>query len=372
MLRRNFLAAPLSAFAQTITGDPIFDGVSLRGWHVENGPDSAFYVQDGAIVVHEGSNFPTWLRSEKEYENFELQGEVFIKGWANSGIYLHAPRFGRPTECGIKLNIFQKKDAPPLKESMGSIFPVIAPRTVNVRTNAWNGFRVRWAWPELKVWMNGELIHDLDCERHPELRYRLRRGYLGLESLSYPVRYRGLTIRELPSTDRWQSLYAQPGDLAANWRTTAAEILEKSKWEELGAVLRGENLGYLATKEDYADFALQMYVRASRFSNGGVYFRCPQAQKGPHYEIQIHDVEGAVYPTGSLYGIARATYPRIEPEQWFLFQMFLKGDHCLVRINGDTVVDHRGLTNRSAGPVMLQAHQAGKWIEYQDVRIKRL
>lgn len=339
---------------------------------MENGPETAFYVKDGAIVVHEGAGFPCWLRSEREYENFDFSGEVFIKGWANSGVYLHAPRYGRPTESGIKLNIFQKQDDPPLRESMGAIFPVIAPRKVNVKTNDWNSFRVRWNWPSLEVWVNGEPVHALDCERESELRYRLRRGFIGLESLSYPVRYRNLMVTELPSTDRWQTLYSKPGDLSANWRLDAKEILERSKWEELGTVLRGENLGYLPTKEDYRDFALQMYVRASKHSNGGIYFRCPQGQKGDHYEIQIHDVEGAVYPTGSLYGHKRATYPRIEPEQWFLFQMFLKDDHCLVRINGDTVMEHRGLTNKSAGPVMLQAHQAGKWIEYQDVRIKRL
>jgi hypothetical protein len=113
-------------------------------------------------------------------------------------------------------------------------------------------------------------------------------------------------------------------------------------------------------------------VRAAKHSNGGIYFRCPQAQKGDHYEIQIHDVEGAVYPTGSLYGIARAKYPAIEPEQWFLLQVHLEGEHCVVRVNGETVVDHRGLKNQQAGPVMLQAHQVGKWVEYQRILIRRL
>jgi hypothetical protein len=256
---------------------------------------------------------------------------------------------------------------------MGAIFPLIAPRKVNVKSKGeWNSFRALCDGPLFRLWINDELVQDLDCEKHPELRYRLRKGHIGIESLSYPVRFRGLAIRELPATEKWQTLYQQPADLKANWRTEDKAILERSQWQTLGAVLRGEDLGYLATKEDYRDFDLQMYVRASRHSNGGVYFRCPQAQKGDHYEIQIHDVEGAVYPTGSLYGHKRATYPVMEPEQWFLFQMHLQGDHCLVRVNGDTVMEHRGLKNLQAGPVMLQAHQRGKWIEYQDVRIRRL
>jgi hypothetical protein len=376
MQRRHFiLGGAAGAAAETFAQDfvPLFDGRSLQGWHVEKGHESAFYVKDGAIVIHEGGGFPAWLRTEREYENFEWRGEMFIQGWANSGLYLHAPRYGRPTQCGLKINIFQKLDDPPLAESMGAIFPVMAPRKVNVRNKGeWNEFRVRVNWPELKVWINGELVQDLDCGQIPELRHRLRRGYLGIESLSYPVRFRGLAIRELPATERWQVLYATQEDLTANWQTEAKEILEKSRWETLGGVLRGENLGYLATKESYRDFALQMYVRASRHSNGGIYFRCPQAQKGEHYEIQIHDVEGAVYPTGSLYGIKRAQYPVMEPEQWFLFQMHLKDDHCLVRVNGDTVMETRGLKNLASGPVMLQAHQQGKWIEYQEIKIRRL
>ena len=366
-------AGPLPAAAQETGFLPLFDGRTLNGWTVEQGPESAFYVKDGAIVIHEGAGFPTWLRSNKEYENFELQGDIFIEGWANSGLYLHAPRWGRPTWCGLKVNIFQKQDDPPLAESMGAIFPLVAPRKVNVRAKGeWNSFRVRVDWPLFQLWINGELVQDLRLDEHPELKYRLRRGYLGLESLSYPVRFRTLRIKELPAREKWELLYSRPEDLAAHWQVDNAKWREKSRWEALGPVLRGDDLGYLATKKSYRDFRLQMYVRASMHSNGGLYLRCPGGPGTDHYEIQIHDVEGAVYPTGSLYGIARAKWPRIEPEQWFLLQVVMQNDHCIVRVNGDTVVDYRGLKNLEAGPIALQAHQRGKWIEYRDIQISTL
>ena len=373
--RRKLLMLPLAvdALAAQDTGfTPLFDGRGLSGWHIENGPESAFYVDDGAIVVHPGSNFPTWLRTEREYENFELMGEIFIQGWANSGLFLHAPKHGRPTGCGMKINIFQKVDSPPLAESMGAIFPLVAPSKVNVRNKGeWNQFRVRVNWPEFKLWMNGELVQDLQLNQHPELRHRLRNGYIGIESLSYPVRFRALAVKTLPATDTLTALYAAPEDLK-QWRTGEPEWMEKSKWETLGSTLRGEGLGYLATKELFADFDLQMYVRPSRHSNGGVYFRCPGGIKSDHYEIQLHDVEGAVYPTGSLYGIRRARWWTLEPETWFLLQMHVQGDHCVVRVDGETVVDYQGLKNRAAGPIALQAHQTGKWIEYKEIRVRRL
>ena len=366
--RRAFLGtalAPLAAGAQT-DAKPLFDGRTLEGWTVVDGPRSAFFVQDGAIVVHHGSNFPAWLRTNREYENFDFSCEVFIKGWANGGLYFCAPLYGRPTECGFKVNLFQKPDNPPLAESIGSIFPVIAPRIVNVRPE-WNSVRVRLDWPSLQMWINGEMVQDLNCDARPELMFRRRGGFIGIESLSYPLRFRNLTIRELPGKEKWTSLYRQPEDLA-NWET-----IEKPLVETLGEVLRLDDLGYLATRKPYRDFEFDCYIRASRHSNGGVIFRDATGKTAEHYEIQVHDVEGAVYPTGSLYGYARANpYPRIESEKWFPFQLWVKDSRCVVRVNGDTVVDHKDLKILTPGRVMLQAHQRGRWIEYQRIRIREL
>lgn len=79
MNRRTFLsgAAAVPALLQSQTDDgftPLFDGKSLAGWRIVDGPETAFYVRDGAIVVHEGSGFPAWLRSDHQYENFDFRG----------------------------------------------------------------------------------------------------------------------------------------------------------------------------------------------------------------------------------------------------------------------------------------------------------
>jgi hypothetical protein len=50
----------------------------------------------------------------------------------------------------------------------------------------------------------------------------------------------------------------------------------------------------------------------------------------------------------------------------------VKGSRCLVRVNGDTVVDYGELKRLEPGRVMLQAHQRNKWIEYQRIRIREL
>jgi hypothetical protein len=378
MNRRNFLAgagaAPL-LWARPQGTDlsgliaPLFNGKSLDGWSVQDGPETAFYVKDGAIVVHESAGYPAWLRSAAQYENFDLRGEFFVKGWTDSGIYLHAPEHGRNMWCGMKIHIFHQVDAKPAPESMGAIFPVVAPLKVNVKNQGeWNSFRILMDWPRLRVWTNDEPVQDLDLETVPELRHRLRKGYLGLESLSYPIRFRNLLIRELPSKVVWTPLYESSQDFD-KWHISEG----KPRFEPLGAVLHSDGVGHLATQENFRDFELQMYVRHAWHHNGGVLFRTAgQGSRGRHYEIQLHDVEGAHYPTGSLYTIQRARYPHIEPGQWWLFQLRVKDNTCLVRINGETVMEYDRLENLEEGPIELQAHDAGKFTDYKHILVRRI
>ena len=377
MKRRDFLAAASAASVLLATPQDadesgfagLFDGRSLDGWSVRDGPESAFYVNDGAIVVHESAGYPAWLRSARQYENFDFRGEFFVKGWIDSGIYFHAPEHGRNMWCGMQIHIFHQVDQKPAPESMGSIFPLVPPLKVNVKNNGeWNSFRILMDWPRLRVWTNGEPIHDLDVETAPELRHRLRSGYLGLESLSYPIRFRNLRIRELPSKVAWTPLYDTAPDLA-KWHISDG----KPVFEALDGVLHSDGVGHFATNEKFRDFELQMYVRHAWHHNGGVLFRTDgRGSNGRHYEIQLHDVEGAHYPTGSLYSYKRGLYPRIEPGQWWLLQTRVKDNTCLVRINGETVLEYDRLENLEEGPIELQAHDAGRWTEYKHILIRRI
>src|SRR5262249_24551751 len=145
------------------------------------------------------------------------------------------------------------------------------------------------------------------------------------------------------------------------------------RFEPAGGVLWSDGIGHLATKEKFRDFELQLYVRHARHHNSGVLFRTDgHGLRGKHYEIQLHDVEEAHFPTGSLYYFKRAVYPRIEAEKWLLLQLRVDGKNCLVRINGETVLEYDQLENLEEGHLELQAHQAGRWTQFKEVKIKRL
>jgi hypothetical protein len=377
MNRRTFLAGvPLlpsltraDNAEQSFTA--LFDGESLRGWVVEEGgrgPD--FSAREGALWVQPEACPPTYLRSAKEYENFDYRGEFFIDGWMDSGVYLHAPEHGRPAWAGFEIKIFHRRDENPTSESMGALFPLIPPRKVNVRDGKqWNDFRILMNWPELKVWTNGELVQDLNVESIPELRYRLRRGHLGFAAAATPIAFRNLRIQELPTKEKWETLYETEHDIE-KWFVSEGNPNIRAD----GGTIRGDGMGHLATSAKFKDFELQLYIRGCRAHNGGILFRSAgEGLKNPrHYEIQLHNVEEAHYPTGSLYDHRRAIYPRIEDGKWFLMQLRVENKRCLVRINGDTAVDYDRLENVEEGHIELQAHRPGYWIEYKHIRIRRL
>ena len=50
----------------------LFNGRDLQGW-IPMGPPDAFTVQDSAIYSTGARPYPSWLRSEREYENFVLR-----------------------------------------------------------------------------------------------------------------------------------------------------------------------------------------------------------------------------------------------------------------------------------------------------------
>ena len=53
-------------------------------------------------------------------------------------------------------------------------------------------------------------------------------------------------------------------------------------------------------------------------------------------------------------------------------QLVVKDRQCLVRINGDTVLEYGELENLEEGAIELQAHAPGKWTEFKQIRVRRL
>lgn len=68
---------------------PLFDGETLTGWRPVGG-GATYTVEDGCIVGEVGPGPNTFLRTEREYADFELRLQVRLDVPGNSGIQIRS------------------------------------------------------------------------------------------------------------------------------------------------------------------------------------------------------------------------------------------------------------------------------------------
>ncbi len=67
----------------------LFDGKTLDGWKKANENQTAFKVENGAIVANGERCHLFYVGDEKPFKNFELRVDVMTEPKANGGIYFH-------------------------------------------------------------------------------------------------------------------------------------------------------------------------------------------------------------------------------------------------------------------------------------------
>lgn len=235
----------------------LFNGKDLSGWvQVGDRPES-FRVDQGVILCTGAGNHPNWLRSEKQYENFVLRFEYLTPGWCEAGVLLHAPLYGRASKAGIKIHLRHDQVEEGARTS-GSIYDVSPPLARAAKPSGqWNQVEVYLDWPQLRVTLNGQKIQDLNMEQNEQLRWRLRRGYLGFQDIGTPIKYRNIEIRELPDREKWIRLF--DGKSLQGWSSAGS-----ARWSAENGMLVGfDGDGYLISHSSFDNYEFQVYLRTS-------------------------------------------------------------------------------------------------------------
>ncbi len=376
MLRRLSLVVHLFAVTVLAWGEeegfvPLFNGKDLAGW-VAEGPCK--FIPKGNEVYCPGvGNYPTWLRSEQSYENFVIRFEFRMWLYGEGGLFLHAPIHGRVNRVGFEVQLSDEiRNRQPSVISTGAIFDVVPPKAQAAKPlGDWNEVEVEMDWPRLRVTLNGQLVQDLDVEQDPELRHRLRSGYLGWQDRGKAYAIRNVRIKTLPSKDTMHSIFN--GKDLAGWKVLQGGGSAKFVVEE-GVIAARDGNGYLLTDQDYQDFDLFTYVKSDQFANGGIFLRWKSLiPKDRGYEIQIEDIADSNNPTGSIYDWSKATgLMPLVPGEWYPMQIHVRGKECVVRVNGVNVATADDLKIVRPGPIALQMHSAKKTIWFKDVRVRVL
>jgi len=363
----------------------LFNGKDLTGW-VPMGTPDAFTVKEEAIYTTGAGPYPSWLRSAKPYENFVLRFEYRTEGWYEGGVLIHAPvdgpgsgspthssALGVPSALGLKIHLRHDRHEYGAR-SPGAMYDVAAPRRlVNLPSGQWNQCEVECNWPLLCVTLNGTLIHDINMDANDVLRYRLRRGFLGVQNIGCRAYFRNIQIRTLPDQERWTNLLESGID---GFRATG-----KADWHIQDDTLTGKGPdGQATTKQQFeGPFELQVWVKTIVNGNGGVLFNCggqggdpkrDTSRLGTPVEVQCFNAPDSTNPTGSLYGIAPARRVVSRDEEWFLLQIFSEGSKAMVLVNGEKVCATNGLKPPYRGGIGFQQHTPGATIQYRGARLK--
>lgn len=359
-----FAAAVYSAIHTAAAEDsftPLFNGTDLSGWIPVGTPD-AFTVKSGAIYTTGASPYPSWLRSEKEYENFVLRFEYQTEGWYEGGFLIHAPLDGPASKLGVKIHLRDDQKEYGLR-STGAIYDAAAPRSVANRPSGyWNQCEIECNWPKLRVTLNGTLIQDLDMGADAALKTRLREGFLGIQNIGCRASFRNLEIKTLPDREKWTNLFT-PG-------LEGFHFLESTNWQIANDTLTGQgHNGHAVAKAEFeGPFELQVWVKTIVNGNGGVLFNWTEGKGG--VEVQCFNSPDSTNPTGSLYNIAPAKRIASFDEHWFLLQIFCDGPNAKVLVNGEPVCETDKLEPPYKGAVAFQQHTPGATIQYRGARIK--
>lgn len=347
---------------------PLFNGEDLSGWVKEG--NAGFRARNGLLECDGSGKWPTWLRTAEVFENFILRLQYKTMWYAESGVLFHAPLHGRISHVGFDVRLGRPGGVE--RHSVGSIFDAVAPLSSAKEPDGDEGFNdleIVMDWPRLKVRLNGQVVQDLDVEEHESLRYRPRLGFIGLQDLGRPVHFRNIRIKRLPDKvrGRWQPLFN--GENLQGW--TVSEKCTATWTVEDGELVGANGHGYLVSGVEFRNCEFQTYLRSSPHTNGGIFFRWKSGgDRG--FEIQIEDIPDGTDPTGSIYGQVRAERMPFQPGEWTLMQVFLEGNHCVVRVNGVTVAESRRMGSGPAGTISLQMHSDKGWIRWKDPRLRVL
>ena len=217
----------------------LFDGETLDGWVHMNG-FHRFSVEDGAIVgrtVEGSARMNSFLCSLRQFDDFELEADVYLDPITNSGIQIRTKvrpmpalgeeanrTAGRPGRInGPQMEIRRYYPGQPTTgvlygEALGtgwmSSQEKIDAGHGHYIPEGWNRLRIVAQGPRIQTWVNGHLIEDLVNE---EVYRTHRQGFIALQvhginrnDIARPVHAdKGITTRQ-PLTVKWRRIRVRP------------------------------------------------------------------------------------------------------------------------------------------------------------------
>lgn len=206
-----------------------------------------------------------------------------------------------------------------------------------------------------------------------------------------------------PEKGKWEILF--DGTTTEHWRGYKKDYLPAEWAIENGTLtLTKKGGGYIVTKEEYADFELQLDWKFSEAGNSGVFFHVSEDsvyknvyETGPECQILDDDrhpdaVKGTAgtHKAGANYDLQAPLVAAVKPAgEWNTFVLKVKAGHVQHWLNGKKEQDYQlsspewkllvarskfavmpGYGKFASGHISLQDHGNRVW--FRNIRIRRL
>jgi hypothetical protein len=145
------------------------------------------------------------------------------------------------------------------------------------------------------------------------------------------------------------------------------------------------HLYYVGDDKPFVNFELKLDCMTEPGSNGGIYIHTqyqPLSWPKFGYEVQVNQTHTDWRKSGSLYGVQDVKEQLAKDNEWYSYDITVKGKHILIKVNDKVAVDWEEPADRKPGTdftrildkgtIALQAHDPKSVIRYKNIRIKRL
>ena len=183
----------------------LFNGKDFTGWeHVGHSEGEHWQVESGVLSGRAGKG--PWLRSDRQFDDFNLRLQYRVVAGGNSGIYVRVPPDGnhhrddpQQPPAGFEIQILDDSASRHAKlkdyQYCGSIYDICgAARHVGNSPGEWNRLELNCLGNHITVIHNGQVIVDATQREFPLLALRQPEGYLGLQQHGGGVSFRRLRI----------------------------------------------------------------------------------------------------------------------------------------------------------------------------------
>jgi len=189
---------PAPDLAKVKFGEPInlFNGKDLSGWKTFGGGPSGWRAEDG-LLINEAPQEPgkhksyANIRTEREFEDFNLQLEFNVPPGGNSGVYLRGIY-----EVQVSDSYGHKNDP----HNCGALYSRIMPsENASKPAGEWQTYDINLVDRHLTVVLNGKKVIDnqpvLGCTGGAMTSDEFRPGPLYLQGDHTSVKYRNIVLR---------------------------------------------------------------------------------------------------------------------------------------------------------------------------------